>query len=310
MIRDLRKADGPRLYELIQVGFPEEEALVGSNPDGFARVVRRVFRWDARLVLGVARAFGRPAYRFLVVEEDGKVVATTLLSFPERSGFVSTVMVDPAYRRRGYARVLLERARAISHAVGRRYISLDVLDGNAPARALYERLGYRPIASGAFFFREGDHPAATGAPGAVRPFRKTDAAPLAEVARRTTPPEVFEVLPVRASALRGSGFIDRVLESTTAMWVVDRGAGAEAYVSASVGPTTRSGHLSNAIVAEGVRDDDLVALVRTAVAWCAARGYSRLTARVPAWNERVRATLLGGGFREALKDWTLSRPVD
>jgi GNAT superfamily N-acetyltransferase len=310
MIRDLRRADGPRLFELLQVGFPEEEALLGSTPDGMARVVRRVFRWDAQFLLALARAFGRPAFRFLVVEEDGKVVATTLLTFPERTGYVSTVMVDAAYRRRGYARALLERARQIARALGRKYITLDVLDGNAPARALYERIGYRPLAGGALLVREPSAREPVDGSPALRPFRKPDAVRLAEMADRARPPEVREVLPVRASAIRGSGFVDRILESTTDAWVVDRGAGAEAHLSASVGPTAQSGHLSEPIVGDGIGESDLRALVRTAVDWCASRGYPRILARVSGWNERGRAALLGGGFREALTEQTLCRPVD
>ena len=98
MIRDLRKVDAPRVLEFLQTQFPEEEALLGTRPEGFAKVVHRVFRWDAQLVIRLARLFGRPLFRFFVVEEDGRIVATTLLSFPERSGYVSMVVVDPAYR--------------------------------------------------------------------------------------------------------------------------------------------------------------------------------------------------------------------
>ena len=134
MIRDLRKSDASRVLELLKAGFPEEERLSGTTPEGFHRIVRRVFRWDVRIALRVLSWSGRPVFRFLVVEEDGRVVATTLLSFPERAGYVSTVTVDSAYRRRGFARGLIERAAEIARAAGRKFLVLDVLDQNVPAR--------------------------------------------------------------------------------------------------------------------------------------------------------------------------------
>jgi ribosomal protein S18 acetylase RimI-like enzyme len=310
MIRDLRKADTPRVLEFLKTQFPEEEALLGTRPEGFAKIVHRIFRWDTQLAIRLARWAGRPLFRFLVVEEDGRIVATTLVSFPERAAYVSMVVVDPAYRRRGHAQSLLERARVTAGAAGRRYVVLDVLTQNTPARTLYERIGYRPLRESAFFFREPDGTtAAAPSPTTVRPFRDSDAAALAEIARRSTPPEVQEVLPIREAQFRGSNMINRILQSQTAAWVVDRGRGAEAYLGSVATPATDAAHLANPVVGEGVEASDVAALVRTGVAWCAAHGSPRIVAQVPAENVRGRAALLGGGFRDALGLWTLYRPV-
>jgi ribosomal protein S18 acetylase RimI-like enzyme len=309
MIRDLRKEDAPRVFELLKIGFPEEESLIGTNPEGFAKVVRRLFRWDTQFVIRLLALFGRPIYRFFVVEEDGKVVATTLLAFPERTGYVSTVVVDPAYRRRGLAQALLERARVTTQASGRRYITLDVLSQNTSARALYERIGYRPLREGSLMVRDANAPLSGGPSSAIRPFRPRDARTLVEVARRAIPPEVLEVLPIGEGALRGSSFIDRVLESASATWVVDRGSGPEAHLSATATRVTRAGHFSSPIIGEGVSAPEADALVRTAIDWCVAQGAPRIATRVPVANVRGRAALLTGGFHDALSDWTLYRPV-
>ncbi|MGA9840115.1 MAG: GNAT family N-acetyltransferase [Thermoplasmata archaeon] len=307
MIRDLRKADAPRVFEFLKTGFPEEEELLGTRPEGFARVIRRVFRWDTRLLLGLARLAGRPLFRFFVVEADGRIVATTLLSFPERAGYVSMVMVDPGYRRRGHARALLERARAATQSTGRKFVALDVLAQNAPARALYERIGYRPLRESSYLVRE-PGPVEPGPPSpSVRPFRREDARPLVAIARRSTPAEVQEVLPLREASLRPSGFVGRLLQSETAAWVVDRGRGPEAYLAAVATATTSAGHCSDPIVAEGADAASVAALVRTAVTWCAAHGAPRILTQVPAANLRGRAALQGGGFHDALGLWTLYR---
>jgi ribosomal protein S18 acetylase RimI-like enzyme len=310
MIRDLRRTDGPEVYRLMKGNFPEEEALLGTDPEGFMRVLRRVYRWDTQFLIALASLFGHPVYRFLVVEEDGHIVATTLLSFPERSGYVSTVSVDTAYRRRGYARALLERAREASAKAQKRYIALDVLSHNTPARTLYEQIGYRPLREVSMMSREPAALPTSGAPSsAVRPFRKRDARALVEVARRSTPSEVDEVLPMRESYLNPSGFIARALESESAAWVVDRGSGAEAYLAATRSPMGSAGHLSAPIVDAAADPAAVAELMGTALGWSLTSGPRRLVAQVPLANERGHAALLAGGFRDALSLWTLYRPV-
>lgn len=307
MIRDLKLKDGPRVFEFLKNYFPEEERYLGTRPEGVERVLRRVFRWDIRFLLGMARLFGRPAFRFFVVEEDGKIVATTLLSFPERAGYVSTVSVDASYRRRGLARSLLERARVATLATGRKYIALEVLADNTPARALYESIGYRPLRESHLLVRENGGPAPVAASPAIRPFRREDARAVVAIANRLQPSEVHEVLPVRESAVRGSGFIERVLETETAAWVVDRGHGPEGYLSASTSRLTEAGNLSDPILAETVPAADAAALVSGAVAWSQAHGSKRVVTNVPVANVRGRAALLEGGFHEAIVLWTLYR---
>jgi ribosomal protein S18 acetylase RimI-like enzyme len=309
MIRDLRKVDAPRVLELLTTQSPEEESLLGTRPEGFAKVVRRVFRWDTRLLARIARMFGRPTYRFFVGEEDGRVVATTLVSFPERTGFVSMVVVDPAYRRRGHAQALLETARSTVRASGRRFIALDVLSQNVPARTLYERLGYRLLRESSVVVRDPGASASAEPSPAVRPIRPSDARTLTEIARRGVPPEVQEVLPARESSLLPSRWVDQTLKSERAAWVVDRGNGPVAYLSTTSSAATEAAHCSEPIVGEGASVDEVAALVGTAVRWCVAHGSPRIVAQVPASNLRGLAALQGGGFRDALAVRTLYRPV-
>jgi ribosomal protein S18 acetylase RimI-like enzyme len=309
MIRDLRKPDAPRVLRLLKTQFPEEEALLGTRPEGFGKVIDRVFRWDAQFVIRLSRWFGRPLFRFFVDEEDGGLVATTLLSFAQRSGYVSMVVVDPAYRRRGLAQALLETARVATQSAGRKYIALDVLAQNTPARTLYERIGYRPLRESSYMVREPGAPLAGPPSPSVRPFRRDDARALVEVARRSTPTEVEEVLPLREGSLRGSSFVNQILNSKTAAWVVDRGHGAEAYLGAVSTPTTSAGHLSDPIVGEGMDAADSAALVRAAVNWCIDQRSAQIITQVPTANVRGRAALQGGGFQDALALWTLYRPV-
>ena len=58
---------------------------------------------------------------------------------------VLTVATDPARRGCGLAGDVLDAAHAACRARGLRDVFLEVAEDNAPARALYERLAYRPI---------------------------------------------------------------------------------------------------------------------------------------------------------------------
>jgi GNAT superfamily N-acetyltransferase len=311
-IRELRVADGPQLFRFLKNEFPEEEALLGSRPEGVEKIVRRLFRPHVRFLLRLLRIFGRPVFRFFVIESEGRIVATTLLTFSPRAGYVSMVVVDPAYRRRGFARLLLEQARTATRARGKPFVALDVLTANAPARTLYEKIGYRPLRATSYFVH--DHPetlvpAPDHVPG-LRPFRPADAKPLAEVARRASTVTVQTVLPTTPRELTGSAWVDQMMGTEVSAWVLDDGRGPTAWVSAAVTPATEAAHLSAPIIDDSVPEGRAIALVRVAGAWCAARHAPRLMGMAPEENARGRAALLGAGFRDVIPVQTLYRPVD
>jgi ribosomal protein S18 acetylase RimI-like enzyme len=313
VIRDFRAGDAPAMVHLLTTQFPEEEALMGTRPETFFRVVRRVMRWDARILFGFLRLLGRPVFRLLIFEEDTRLVGTTLLTFPAGAVYLSMVVVDPAARRRGYARALLGRAAEIAQRMRRRYLVLDVLANNAPARTLYEqRLGYRPLREVAFMVRE--HPEEVGTertalPPGIRRFEERDNAALVALAQRQTPPEVAEVMAVPRKLLADARTTDRIFESQTEAWVVDRGSGPEALAVATCSSGREAAHLSDPIVGESADPALVSELYRTAVAWCGARHAVRVMSSVPRYNTRGRAALEREGFHDALSTWTLYRPV-
>ena len=312
IVRYFRAKDAPDLLRFLQEYFPEEEAILGTRPEGFQKVVRRIFRWDARIVLGLLRAIGRPVFRFFVVEDRGHVVATTLLTFSKATGYVSMVSVDPAYRGQGLARELLERARASSRRQHKRFVALDVLEANAPARALYEHLGYRTLRATAYYVHdrpEALRPAPPAIPG-LRRFDRRDAGPLVAIAQRGRSRELTEVLPTTERELAGSSWEGQVLASKLASWVIDQGAGAVAWVAAAVSEATEAGHLASPIVDPAVGPEVTEGLVRTAGAWCAERRVPRVVAMISEENARGRQDLEAAGFSHEIPVLTLYRPVD
>lgn len=312
MLRDLRREDGPAFFDLMEKGFPEENALLGNRPEEFEKVFRRIFRWDSRLVLGLLELFGRPIVRALVVEADGRVVATTLVTFPPVSAFVSNVVVDPAYRRRGFAKRMLEEARRTARRARRSYMVLDVLETNTSARTLYESLGYRTLRRRGHFVRESAGTFGANPPEnrVIRPFRRSDAAALVTLVRRQTPPEAEAVLPTDERSFTGSRVATRMMASKDAAWVVDRGDGPEAHVAATVSAVTEAAYMTGPVLAASVDAELALTLVRTAGAWCAARGAPRILSTVAEENARGREALEGAGFHSEIARRTLYRSVD
>ncbi len=62
----------------------------------------------------------------------------------ETHGHVSDLVVAPGAEGRGIGRALMEAAEAWARARGYRLLTLNVFGDNVRARALYDRLGYRP----------------------------------------------------------------------------------------------------------------------------------------------------------------------
>ena len=86
-----------------------------------------------------------------LVARDGDEVAGASLNYPERTddpgyGWVGSLAVRPAWRRRGVGEALLRRSFAVLHARGWRNVRLSV-DAENPTGAtrLYERVGMRML---------------------------------------------------------------------------------------------------------------------------------------------------------------------
>lgn len=88
--------------------------------------------------------FARDIMRGYVWEEDGQPVGVVNVVRQGASGKweIGNVAVLPEYRRRGIARALVEAALALAQERGAERVLLEVVEGNLPASALYESLGF------------------------------------------------------------------------------------------------------------------------------------------------------------------------
>ncbi len=127
-------ADLARIMEIERAGFahPWSEALL-----------RREFEhaWSRTLV-AVEGAGG------------GEIVGYVVFWLVHDEVHVLNVGTAPEARRRGIGRALLEEAAAQGRRQGARLATLEVRRSNAPARALYERLGYRVVGERPNYYAE------------------------------------------------------------------------------------------------------------------------------------------------------------
>ena len=310
MLRQVERGDIPVFFELMSREFPEENAVYGWHAEPFYRIVRKFWRPWYRLVLGLTNAVGRPLFRFFVLDVDGTYAASAIETFSSRLAYVSSVVVAPEFRRRGYAKRVLGACHEAAVRRKARFVALDVLDPNTGAAALYDSLGYRRVSHSSHFVRGslsdvGPPPMAPS----IRPFAKPDAERLAEVARAYTPAARQEVQPVGAGQFSVPGSVVNAFGSETMAWVVDHGAGAVAWTRASASPVMEAGHLTAPVIAPDVPAADVAALLATALAWAKSHGSLRVVVEVLDENVRAAAALRAAGFEVAYGSRTLARPT-
>lgn len=85
-----------------------------------------------------------------VTERDGVLVAATLLTLFEGGPFLAFTLTDPQWRRQGLAAAGLRRAFKRLADGDEPWLRLVVTQGNTAAEALYESLGFRPVAQPPF----------------------------------------------------------------------------------------------------------------------------------------------------------------
>jgi [ribosomal protein S18]-alanine N-acetyltransferase len=106
--------------------------------------------------------------------EAGTLVGYLICSRYDLVWHLMNIAVDPACRRRGIARAMLEEL--LERAGQGEQYTLEVRTSNAPAITLYERFGFRPAGTRRRYYRDtgedamimwrtAETPSSTGAPG-------------------------------------------------------------------------------------------------------------------------------------------------
>jgi ribosomal-protein-alanine N-acetyltransferase len=122
-----------------------------ADLDALAAIERAVFsdpwlRTDFRECLA-SRALAE------VAEAGQEIVGYVIARAASDEGEILNLAVAPAHQRRGVGRALARHALASLAARGARSVYLEVRESNVAARALYEGLGFEPVARRANYYR-------------------------------------------------------------------------------------------------------------------------------------------------------------
>ncbi|MCI4319506.1 MAG: GNAT family N-acetyltransferase [Thermoplasmata archaeon] len=114
-----------------------DASLLADTPAENARLL-------AELIGGTYGRFLAEASRVLVTGEGTPIAAILCAEQSSQTAIVLDAVVDPAWRRRGLGLYLFRWSLRALRALGYGSAQLWVTEANAPARALYDQLGFRP----------------------------------------------------------------------------------------------------------------------------------------------------------------------
>jgi ribosomal-protein-alanine N-acetyltransferase len=152
------------LFELPEVGPPSPQVAPGyllrpATEDDLLEYIeleRQAFRALRPIRLETAREKLASAWLFqvLVSEADARLAGfVSLLRWPQATGAVDDIAVRPDLQGRGLGEAMMRWALARFRQEGMRRAWLDVLLDNAPALALYRKLGFTPGTTGVTYRR-------------------------------------------------------------------------------------------------------------------------------------------------------------
>jgi len=111
-------------------------------------------RLSRRSLRRFVKASHRPT---LVARSSGRLIGYVLISLNARSqsARIYSLAVEAGHGRRGVGRELLHAAERYARAHGRKSLRLEVRYDNAPAIALYRKLGYRDFGDYPGYYADG-----------------------------------------------------------------------------------------------------------------------------------------------------------
>ncbi|MGD1276459.1 MAG: GNAT family N-acetyltransferase [Tepidisphaeraceae bacterium] len=86
-----------------------------------------------------------PGMSFIARNASGVVVAAVLCGHDGRRGYLHHLAVDPAHRRKGLGRALVESCLAQLAAVGIPKCNIFLFNENVEGRRFWEKLGYKSV---------------------------------------------------------------------------------------------------------------------------------------------------------------------
>jgi ribosomal-protein-alanine N-acetyltransferase len=122
------------------------ERMTEAHLPAVMRIEREVFMpgWSEETFRNDLR---NPAALYLVLKVDDRIVAYAGMWLVVDEAHITNVAVKPEYRGRNFAKRLIHRLLSFARERGCVKATLEVRVSNTPAQKLYEKFGFRPIAT-------------------------------------------------------------------------------------------------------------------------------------------------------------------
>jgi len=98
--------------------------------------------WTAELIRS---ELNNPSCLYLAAVDGDTLAGYIGIQTVLDEGYINNVAVRPEYRRRGIAAALISLLIEQARAIGLAFMTLEVRESNAPAIALYEKLGFTTV---------------------------------------------------------------------------------------------------------------------------------------------------------------------
>jgi ribosomal-protein-alanine N-acetyltransferase len=113
-----------------------------------------IFRFSRRAMRGFAEA---PGAVTVLAEAQGELACFCIAQLESQTGYVVTLDVAPAWRRRGLARRLMAEVESRLLSTGAVRMELHVFTGNTEAIRFYEKIGYERVGAVKNFYAQHLH---------------------------------------------------------------------------------------------------------------------------------------------------------
>ena len=129
--------------------------MTSEHLDQVARIEQLCFSdpWSRRMLS--EHLENECAATLVAITPDGTVLGYAGLLVVLDEGYITNVAVCPEYRRQGIAGELLGVFRRFAEGNNLAFLTLEVRESNAPARALYSKYGYTEVGVRKNYY---DHP--------------------------------------------------------------------------------------------------------------------------------------------------------
>jgi len=148
-IRGFSPKDLARVLEIGRASFIKDFEIAGFDEEGVKKKLRLY-----GLIKLVERLTHKTFFRMYVGEVGNLVVGTMSLMRLGESWYIGMGMVDPMYRKRGYARRLMSRVCSDAMSLGARKVIVYVIEDNVPVKNLCRSMGFVTFERIAYFHRE------------------------------------------------------------------------------------------------------------------------------------------------------------